>query len=91
VIVNCPIDYLEVGDCVLVMSREHKFLARGTFKGVSKATDLVALVKIDDFNTTRIDIKSCIGSITPNNQGLEIGEISQFVESELFKIVNAEE
>ncbi|MFH1899446.1 MAG: hypothetical protein ABIJ82_03200 [Patescibacteria group bacterium] len=87
-IVNAEIDKLKVGDGVLVMSEDLKFLAHGVIARISNDSKCAA-VEITSFDTRGIDVKSCIGSEdTPGNVELTIGQRTWFTDAEIFWIID---
>lgn len=87
-ITEVEFDKLKVGEGVLVMSKELKFLAHGVVTQID-STSKCALIKITSFDTEGIDVKSCIGSEdTPGKGHLTIGLDTWFPATEIFWIVD---
>jgi hypothetical protein len=88
-IVNVDFDELKVGNYVLVMSKSSGFLAHGKVVKVASSESKLASVEITSFDTTGINIMSCIDRMVPDNRLLKIGKTTWFfADTEVFHIMD---
>ena len=81
-------DKLYEREHVLVISRQMKYLAHGTVTQIDSTTKCVE-IEITSFDTTGLDVRSCIDSDNPSgNSKFTIGESAWFYEENIFWIMD---